>query len=210
MKTLSLFFAALVIGSVTANAGGPGGSYAYHQSNYHPGSYHNNYYHGGYHGDYHHHDDHTSFVFSVGSYPFFPAYYPAYSYPAYPAYAAPAYPAYSYAPTDYSYSRPNYAVTGTLLGALTGGLIGDSIHHQGWEGAGIGAAAGLVLGSLAEHGARTHERASYVAPGVSYAQPAIQDAPTVNNAPVAPAAPQVQSRTAPAGSMNSANNLFGR
>ena len=46
-------------------------------------------------------------------------------------------------------ARPNYAVGGTLTGALAGGLIGAGDHH-GWEGAGIGAAAGLVVGSIAE------------------------------------------------------------
>jgi hypothetical protein len=51
----------------------------------------------------------------------------------------------------YGYTGPNYAVGGMLLGALTGGIIGNSIHHQGWEGAGIGAASGLVLGSVAQN-----------------------------------------------------------
>src|SRR5215471_7098064 len=125
----------------------------------------------GYHGYYYHSPHYThvhpsvSFSFGVSpsfaAYPFYsyPVYsysYPVYSYPA--AYSAPApysSPAYSSGyDSSYGYSRPNYAVGGTLLGALTGGIIGSTIHNQGWEGAGIGAAAGLVLGSIAEHSAR--------------------------------------------------------
>ena len=53
------------------------------------------------------------------------------------------------------------------MGALTGGIIGSS-HHEGWEGAGIGAAAGLLLGGIAESHARAQERAHYSAPQVSY------------------------------------------
>ena len=141
-------------------------------------------------------------------------------------YAAPApycgpvyYPAYE---TPYIYRRPNYAVTGTLFGALAGGLIGDSIHHQGWEGAGIGAAAGLLLGGLAEYGARRSEqRAAAATPPISYAQPAaapsapaIANAPTVPNAPMAPTAPTVPDTAAPRptapSAMSGANSLFGR
>lgn len=170
---------------------------------------------GGYH-YYHHHDwgHGPSISFYWGS-----PYYPGYSYGAYPSYwSYPAYgpyPAYSY---DYTYTRPNYAVSGTLLGALTGGLIGNSIHHQGWEGAGIGAAAGLLLGSVAEQNARTYERSCYAAPRVSYAQPNyIANAPVVNDPPTVPAAPQVQDSPKTTytsyrstGTMGSANSLFGR
>jgi hypothetical protein len=83
------------------------------------------------------------YSYSYWDSPYGYAYYPAYDYPGYPGYY-------------YEYTRPNYAVGGTLLGALTGGLIGASQHH-GWEGAGIGAAAGLVLGSVAEIAAEKHE-----------------------------------------------------
>jgi len=231
MKKLILL-TALMIGSLSAKAGGTaafhaapshnhvgsGGSPAFHSApSTHGGSYsyHQSGYHGGYHhDDYHHHDggSHTSFAFSFG-YPFYSygGYYPTYSY-GYPVYGAPYVSSYNYGYSDPGYSyRPNYAVTGTLLGALTGGLIGDSVHHQGWEGAGIGAAAGLLLGGLAEHGARTQERAAYSAPRVSYVQPnTIPDAPRVNDAPVAPAAPSYQPSSASGGSMSSANSLFGR
>lgn len=67
-------------------------------------------------------------------------------------------PAYAYAP-----ARPNYAVNGTLVGALAGGLIGAA-DHKGWQGAGIGAASGLVVGSLAETAAQKREREWMSAP----------------------------------------------
>ncbi len=170
---------------------------------------------GGWHGR-----DRVSFSIGVG----YPWYYgSAYSYPYYSYYYSPGYYAYSYSPAyvypeypayGYSYSRPNYAVGGTLLGALTGGLIGNSIHHQGWEGAGIGAAAGLVLGSIAEHSARVQER-NYYSTASAYAQPSrtIADAPTVNPAPaVADPPPVGNSPTVyrPASAMSGANSLFGR
>ena len=134
--------------------------------------------------------------------------YPCYS--PWSSYSYSYYPSYGY---DYGYSRPNYAVNGTLTGALLGGIIGDSVHGRGWEGAGIGAAAGLVLGSLAEHNARAYERNYYAAPTVSYAQPnSIADAPTVNVAPTVPDAPRVQTAPVykPVSAMSSANSLFGR
>jgi len=53
-------------------------------------------------------------------------------------------PGYYYRPT-----RPNYAVSGTLLGAASGALIGAG-NEQAGKGAAIGAAAGLVLGGVAE------------------------------------------------------------
>jgi hypothetical protein len=101
------------------------------------------------HGNHHRSSWHSSVSFSVGAYPYaYPYYYSpgvAYSYPYYSGYG-------------YGYSRPNYAVNGVLSGALIGGIIGDSIHHQGWEGAGIGAAAGLLLGGIAESTARRQDR----------------------------------------------------
>ena len=62
-------------------------------------------------------------------------------------------PGFYYRPT-----RPNYAVSGTILGATSGALIGASRHDAG-KGALIGAAAGLALGSVAEHATRREERA---------------------------------------------------
>jgi len=69
---------------------------------------------------------------------------------AYVYYAPNAYtaPGYYYRPT-----RPNYAVSGTLLGAASGALIGAGSEQAG-KGAAIGAAAGLVLGGVAELAAK--------------------------------------------------------
>ncbi len=141
---------------------------------------------------------HPSVSFYYGPGPFYTPYY---------------YTAYT---DNYVVQRPNYAVSGTLLGALTGGIIGNSIHHQGWEGAGIGAAAGLLLGGLAEHQARARERAVYATPTSNYY---VQPSPTASAAPIAdaptvPAAPTVPdssgSRSVESRSMSSANSLFGR
>lgn len=188
MKKLILL-TLLVAAHLSAQAGGYGHSHYGHGHGYHS-------------------SPSVSFHFGVSPY-----YYGA------PRYYAPFYSSYPYAPSysypvysDYTYSRPNYAVGGTLLGALAGGLIGNSVHHQGWEGAGIGAAAGLLLGSLAEHNVRARESADYSTAVVSYPSSRIPDAPAVNAAPVAPAAPQVQSAPVyqPASSMSGANGLFGR
>ncbi len=188
MKKLALTTVLLAVVSLSAHAGG----YRYH-------------------GPYRSHHGSSVSVYFGGGYPCYSS-FPSYSYSYYPSYgySAYSYPAYGY---DYAYSRPNYAVSGTLLGALTGGLIGNSVHHQGWEGAGIGAAAGLVLGSVAEHNARSRERAYYSAPANSYSSSSyIADAPTVNSAPTVPAAPTIQSAPAyqPVSAMSSANGLFGR
>ncbi len=64
-------------------------------------------------------------------------------------------PNYYYRPAT---TRPNYAVGGTLLGAASGALIGQGAKGKPGEGAAIGAAAGLVLGSIAEHSARRQEQ----------------------------------------------------
>jgi len=74
----------------------------------------------------------------------------AYVYYAPNAYTAPGY--------YYQPSRPNYAVSGTLLGAASGALIGQGANCKPGEGAAIGAAAGLVVGGIAELAARKHEQ----------------------------------------------------
>ena len=122
-----------------------------------------------------------------------------YYYYAAPVYATPGY-GYAYAPAYVSAPayvaappRPNYAVGGTLTGALAGGLIGAGFHRD-WEGAGIGAASGLVLGSVAEIAAQRHEQrwaAPRVAPTPQVYRAAanpgwghqIPDAPSVPDAP---------------------------
>lgn len=170
----------------------------------------NNNWHGDNHhdGDHHHHDD-GSFYFSFG----YPYYWPYYAY-GYPYYYPYYYPGYAYSPyygyygyDDGSYARPNYAVSGALSGAALGGAIG-SIDHHGWEGAGIGAAAGLVLGGIAEASARSHERA------VAGAQANyVANAPVAGDPPDPPATQPAQSSPVvyrPASAMSSANSLFGR
>lgn len=74
----------------------------------------------------------------------------AYVYYAPNAYTAPGY--------YYQPSRPNYAVSGTLLGAASGALIGQGANCKPGEGAAIGAAAGLVVGGIAELAAKRHEQ----------------------------------------------------
>jgi uncharacterized protein YcfJ len=72
--------------------------------------------------------------------------YGSYGNSAYVYYAPNNYcaPGYYYRPT-----RPNYVVSGTVLGAASGALIGAGSDDAG-AGALIGAGAGLILGSAAE------------------------------------------------------------
>jgi outer membrane lipoprotein SlyB len=121
---------------------------------------------------------------------------------------APTYYYSGYADTDYDYgyTRPNYAVSGALLGGLAGGIIGYNNHYQTGRGILIGAASGLILGSIAEHAARERELAAarpvYIsAPAEQAPAQAAPEPPTQ----VAPAAPSM-----PSTPMSSANGLFGR
>lgn len=100
-------------------------------------------------------------------------------------YAPNAYcaPGYYYRPT-----RPNYAIGGTLLGAASGALIGAGDHRAG-EGAAIGAAAGLIVGGLAEASARQPEQRAAV---VASATPANQTAAAPETQPAPP--PQMTSQ----------------
>ena len=132
---------------------------------------------------YHHHDNdshhHHNYYYSYGF-----GYYPGYAYPA----------GYTYPASGY----PSYAATGTLLGAGVGAIIGNNVNHQTWEGAAIGAGAGLLLGSIADANRRP---AVYQVP-VDVRQPAQPVQPPVtiiNNYYSAPSAP-----------MGAANSLFGR
>src|SRR5262245_3451753 len=84
---------------------------------------------------------------------------PFVAYPAATPYVQPGYGSF-YPPVDaaaHAPPRPNYAVNGTLVGAMAGGLIG-SANHYGWQGAAIGAASGLVVGRVAEAAAKNSER----------------------------------------------------
>ncbi|MSU57175.1 MAG: hypothetical protein EXS35_03160 [Pedosphaera sp.] len=84
----------------------------------------------------------------------------------------------SYCAPNYYYraARPNYAVSGTLLGAASGALIGAGTRDAG-KGAAIGAAAGLVLGGVAEASARNREQ---------------RTAAALQSTPAPPPQPQVQ------------------
>jgi len=73
----------------------------------------------------------------------------------------------------YPSTRPNYAVSGTVLGAASGALIGSANHHNAGKGALIGAGAGLLLGSVAEHAARNEERAFVAQNTVAPSQPQV-------------------------------------
>lgn len=113
-------------------------------------------------------------------YSYAPVAQPGYGYVYAPVYAPAPPPTVVVAPPS---SRPNYVVGGTAVGALAGGLIGAA-NNRGWEGAGIGAASGLLAGSIAEAAARNAEGkrapAAYVSP------PA---APVPQTAPPAPVPP---------------------
>jgi uncharacterized protein YcfJ len=73
-------------------------------------------------------------------------------------------PGYYYRPT-----RANYAVSGTVLGAASGALIGSASEQAG-KGAAIGAAAGLVLGGVAELATQQQEKHSAAASGQTIVQ----------------------------------------
>jgi uncharacterized membrane protein len=116
----------------------------------------------------------------------------------------PSYVTSGYSPSP-DYVRPNYAVAGTLLGGLAGAIIGHnsgSLSHNGWQGAAIGAGAGLLLGSLAEQNARVYEAAASPPVVVTTAAPVAAPAPVtiINNYYNTPAATP----------MSGANSLFGR
>ncbi|MGA3007277.1 MAG: glycine zipper family protein [Opitutaceae bacterium] len=110
---------------------------------------------------------------------------------------------YSDYPDDnYGYSQSNYAVSGALLGGLAGGIIGYNNHHQTGRGVLIGAASGLILGSIADQAVR--ERPVVAPPVVVSA--AVPPPP----APASPPPPAAPAMTAPASPMSGANSLFGR
>jgi outer membrane lipoprotein SlyB len=140
---------------------------------------------------------------------FYASYYPYYSSSIYLDRSSYDYPVYV---DDYETARPNYAASGAVFGALAGAVIGNNsgdLRHNGWRGAGLGAAAGYLIGSIAENNARRRE-------AILTAQ-AQQDAATTAavSAPAEPTtrAPSVtasEPRPSTASSMSSANSLFGR
>jgi hypothetical protein len=82
--------------------------------------------------------------------------------------------------TYYRPTRPNYVVSGTVLGAASGALIGAGNHNAG-EGALIGAGAGLLLGSAAEYSA--HREARRVSAAQNISQSYIPSVPATPNNP---------------------------
>lgn len=110
----------------------------------------------------------------------------------------------SYGSTYYSSGRTSYATNGLLLGAIGGAILGNnsgSLGHNSWRGAAYGAAAGYIIGAIADHNSREREVQDDV----------VVAAPTVTANASAPAAPApVAAPAAPATPMTSANALFGR
>jgi uncharacterized protein YcfJ len=99
-------------------------------------------------------DDTPDYAYSSGPQVSFGYGYGSHGSSAYMYYAPNRYcaPGYYYRPT-----RPNYVVSGTVLGAASGALIGAADDNVG-TGAAIGAAAGLLVGSVAERAARKSEQ----------------------------------------------------
>lgn len=127
-----------------------------------------------------------------------------------------------YAPQYYRRSRPNYAITGALLGGVAGGVIGHNQGRHTAEGIAIGAGAGLLLGGIAEHEMRKRERLTpYAAPVYVQSQPVVVTRPAtvLTTTPVITPAQQSEpqqvtiinnyygTQTSP---MTGANALFGR
>jgi outer membrane lipoprotein SlyB len=123
----------------------------------------------------------------------------------------------SVAPAPYYYEpRPNYAVTGLALGGLAGGVIGHNSGRRTAEGLAIGAGAGLLFGSMAEHDARRRvQYVQYVQPAPAYVVSQPQPAPAAPE-PAAPTpaptqqVPAINNYSGSASQMVGANALFGR
>lgn len=105
----------------------------------------------------------------------------------------------------YRATRPNYAVSGTLLGAASGALIGAGLENSdAGEGALIGAAAGLALGSVAELVSRREEKRVVAAQNAS--QAAAVSAPVTSE--VRPQTSDLQADSAQITSKPSASSTY--
>jgi ElaB/YqjD/DUF883 family membrane-anchored ribosome-binding protein len=122
---------------------------------------------------------------------------------------------YHRVPARYGYGygpavRPDYSSSGMLLGGLIGAIIGHnsgSLHHNGWQGAAIGAGAGLILGGIAGQNARVQEAAVQAA-----VQPVRVQAvtPPASTAAVPQQVTIINNYHGNASPMAAANVLFGR
>lgn len=121
-------------------------------------------------------------------------------------------------PTTYVVSerRPNYAVSGTILGGVAGGIIGHNNGRKTAEGVAIGAASGLFLGAAAEQGARRSESLIITSSPATVAVlgtatiTSSEAQPSPSEAPPKAGPAQLFGATPPSANMNSANALFGR
>jgi len=116
----------------------------------------------------------------------------------------PGYYYSDYGDADYGYAQPSYVASGALLGGLAGGIIGYNNHYQTGRGILIGAATGLILGSIADESAREREVATPTAVVSTVPQPA-----PASQDPLPQATP-ANSNSTPSSPMSSANSLFGR
>ncbi len=65
---------------------------------------------------------------------------------------------FALAPVQAQIFRPS-SVNGALLGGIAGAMVGNnsgSLHHNAWQGAAIGSAAGLLLGAAADNSRRDY------------------------------------------------------
>lgn len=85
------------------------------------------------------------------------------------------------------------AVEGAVLGGIVGGIIGHNHHRQTAEGVAIGASAGLLLRSLADHSVRHRSTACAGAPPLAHCTPPVPAPPPVPAIPDAPSVPEAPS-----------------
>ncbi len=106
------------------------------------------------------------------------------------------------------------ASSGALLGGIAGGIIGHNNGRHTGEGIAIGAGAGLLLGSIADHEA-SRRSTVWQAPSANYQvvyYPQTVQAPDPVAVPApAPLVPPIAgSAASPGTALTQANGLFGR
>ncbi len=117
-------------------------------------------------------------------------------------------PVYRYYGYEGRRGHPSHASTGLLVGGALGAVIGHNDGRRGWEGAAIGAGAGWLFGTLADREAARREAERRAAEEAWQASLQREVAPAAA-APVVHHHHYYQGQP-PAGSMASANGLFGR